>query len=185
MKKRPICTVLTLALVAPVPGCGQDIEERPAAETAQIQEKPGYAALLPNARQPMEGVVSGGQPSPEQLVAARDAGFRTVINLRTPGEPGTGRDDVEALGMDYVSIPIAGADGLTLENTQAFVAALEEAKKPVILHCSSGNRIGALMALKAFHLDSKSAEEALEIGKAAGLTRLEQAVREHLETAGE
>jgi hypothetical protein len=50
-----------------------------------------------------------------------------------------------------------------------------------MLHCGSGNRIGALFALMAFHLEGESADRALQVGREAGLTRLEPVVRERLE----
>jgi uncharacterized protein (TIGR01244 family) len=135
-------------------------------------------------KEPMDGVISGGQPSPEQLTAARDAGYKTVLNMRRPDEKGVGDEAemVDGLGMEYLSIPIDGAAGLTRENTLAFAAALESAEYPLIIHCGSGNRIGALFALKAFWVDGKSAEEALQIGLDSGLTRLEGAVTEILES---
>jgi uncharacterized protein (TIGR01244 family) len=169
---------LSLVLLA-FSGCGSAAEQaRP--DAAERTE------LVPNQKAPAPGAISGGQPSREQLVASRDAGYRTVMNLRTPGEGGAIDDEtalVAELGMDYVSIPIAGAAGLTRDNVEAFARALEAAERPVLIHCGSGNRIGALFALKAFYLDGKSAEEALSIGRASGLTRLEGAVREILESA--
>jgi hypothetical protein len=41
--------------------------------------------------------------------------------------------------------------------------------------------VGALLALKAFQLDGASAEEALDLGRRAGLKGLEPAVRERLQ----
>ncbi len=146
---------------------------------------PEWAELVPNARVPREGVLSGGQPSPEQLEAIQEAGFRTVINLRAPGEPHTAEEPelVDRLGLDYLSIPVRGAAGMTEENARALAKALEESEGPVLLHCSSGNRIGGLFALMAFYVDGKGVEEAIEIGLASGMTRLEPAVRQHLRTA--
>ena len=51
---------------------------------------------------------------------------------------------------------------------------------PVIIHCASGNRVGALLALRANLIQGKSASEALAFGKAAGLTTLEDAVKQRL-----
>lgn len=141
------------------------------------------ATLVPNAKQPAPGVVTGGQRTPNQLRAAKDAGYRTVINLRTPKEKGTRREDVEALGMTYVALPIASAADITEQNARVFAKALADAKRPALVHCASGNRVGALFALKALYVDGKSPGEALAIGKAAGLTRLEATVRARLETA--
>ncbi len=136
--------------------------------------------LLPNGRRPFPDILTGGQPTLQQLETAVARGYRTVINLRPVNEGGTTREDVEGLGMSYVLIPVAGAEGLTIENTRALNDALRDAERPVIVHCASGNRVGALFALRAFHVDGKSADEALEIGKIAGLTRLEPVVRHQL-----
>lgn len=176
----PRLTSLLLVVLAVV-SCGSEVT--PELEPPVVTVEVSHTDLLPNARQPMEGLVSGGQPSPEQLALARDMGFKTVVNLRTDGEPGSGRDEVEALGFSYLWLPIDGAEALTAENALAFAAALEEAQRPALVHCGSGNRVGALFALKAFHADGKSAAESLEIGMAAGLTRLEGAVRRHLDEA--
>jgi len=132
----------------------------------------------------MDGVLSGGQPTPEQIAEAAAAGFRTVINLRAAEEPGFEWEPaaVEAPGMRYVSIPVEGASGLTRENVDRIDAALAEARRagPVLLHCSSGNRIGAVLALRAAWVEGRPAVEALAVGLGAGLTRLEPATREIL-----
>ncbi|MDH3255374.1 MAG: sulfur transferase domain-containing protein [Acidobacteriota bacterium] len=182
----------TLSLILAVAwGCQQHAAEvheaSPPSSSAAAPLGAGSTAaapeLLPNQKTPLEGIISGGQPMPEQLRAARDAGYKTVINLRRPSESGVGNEPeiVAGLGMEYLSIPIDDAAGLTKENTAAFTSALESAEYPIVLHCSSGNRIGALFALKAYWIDGKNAEEALEIGLAAGLTRLETAVEKILE----
>jgi uncharacterized protein (TIGR01244 family) len=122
----------------------------------------------------------GGQPTNEQLQAAKDAGFTTIITLRPETEPGFAEEkaQVESLGMQWVSIPMAGKAGLTIENAEALAEAMKGER--VLAHCGSGNRVGALIAIKA-KLDGQSAEEALATGKAAGLTKLEAAVKEMLE----
>lgn len=165
-------------------GCGGAREEAPLvrAETVPTVEAPAVE-LLPNAVSPEEGVLAGGQPSLEQLAALREAGYATVINLRTEAEGGTERGDVEALGMSYATLPISGAEGLSSENALAFAAIFDAAERPVVVHCASGNRVGALFALKAFYADGASPEEALTIGLDAGMTRLEAPVREHLAAA--
>ena len=97
-----------------------------------------------------------------------------------PQERGAKKEDIEALGMRYVAIPVDGSEGLTIENAQFLAAALATSDAPVIVHCGSGNRVGALFSLKALELDGKSAEEALAIGLAAGVTKMEPAVRDLL-----
>jgi uncharacterized protein (TIGR01244 family) len=151
----------------------------------QTVANPTPLVAIPNARVPMDGLLSGGQPTPSQIEAASEGGFRTVINLRTDREPGFEweREAVEKAGMRYVQIPVAGADGLSRENVERIDAALDDAlaEGPVLLHCGSGNRIGAVLALREAWLGGKKPEEALSYGLSSGLTRLEGKVREILE----
>lgn len=152
-----------------------------AAGESAAQKQPAPADLLPNGMLPFEGVLTGGQPSAAQLEKAKEAGYATVINMRMPDEPGTTDPEaVRALGMDYVDLPIEHAEGVSEANARKLAEILDKARKPVIVHCGSGNRVGALFALKARFVDGKTPDEALEIGKSAGLTRLEPVVREKL-----
>ena len=121
------------------------------------------ADLLPNGRAPLPGVLTGGQPSRRQLEALAAAGYRTVVNLRAPGEemPVSGAD-VEALGMRYVHIPIAGRGDLTAAKADELGAVLADpSARPLAIHCASGNRVGALLALEAARVEGKPAAEAL------------------------
>ncbi len=140
---------------------------------------------LPNGCVPFDSTLTGGQPTFEQLKKAGETGFKAVINLRTDGElpdPEQESTWVEGIGMKYFHIPVAGAEGLTLENTKLFAEVLSKTENyPLIVHSKSGNRVGALFALKAFHIDGKSKEEALLIGKRAGLTSLAPVVKRILE----
>lgn len=139
---------------------------------------------IPKALAPFPDVLTGGQPTLEQLTQAARNGYRTVINLRSPGEEGELPDEavqVSELGMTYVAIPMMGRPDLTPENARALADALSGPDAlPAIVHCKSGNRVGALFALKAHALDGEPPERALAIGHASGLTRLEPAVRELL-----
>ena len=125
--------------------------------------------------------VSTGQPSEESLSLARDAGFVAVLDMRTESED-RGFDEaaaVEALGMEYIQLPVAGAEGTTFENAAALDDILAGIDGPVLMHCASGNRVGALVALRESS-NGASADDAIAAGKAAGMTRLEPVVREKL-----
>jgi uncharacterized protein (TIGR01244 family) len=126
------------------------------------------------------------QPSAEALTKLPAAGVRTVINLRPASETPDldEKSVVEKAGMAYRSLPIAGAAGLTRENVTAFDRLLSEAGEgKVLMHCASGNRVGAMMALRARWLQGKSAEEALAIGRSTGLKGLEGDVKGLLQAA--
>ena len=52
-----------------------------------------------------------------------------------------------------------------------------DAENIVYLHCASSNRVGASWALYQAQRKGVPAEDAIEMGKAAGLTSLESRVR--------
>jgi protein tyrosine phosphatase (PTP) superfamily phosphohydrolase (DUF442 family) len=178
----PACFVVAALAVSVATGAraiAPPAEAPPASEAAAEA-----AALLPGGRAPLPGVITGGQPDAAQLAALAEAGYRTVVDLRSPGEPYSREDEetaLESLGLAYVSIPVAGPEGLTEQNARALSAVLaDEEAYPVAIHCASGNRVGALLALEAAWVDGAAAADALALGRAAGLTGLEPAVRKLL-----
>jgi uncharacterized protein (TIGR01244 family) len=140
---------------------------------------------IPHQVQPSENGLNGGQPDEAALRQAAEAGIRVVVNLRGEGESIDFDESqtVMDLGMTYLHLPISGATDLTPENVAAFgnlLAAIGD--QPVLMHCASGNRVGALHALHAgWHL-GLDPDEAIELGRANGLTGLEESVRERLES---
>ena len=127
------------------------------------------------------GHASSGQPSAAQLETLAEKGFVAVIDLRGPNE-NRGYDEAvaaEAAGLDYTPLPITGANAITTENARKLGELLDSFDGPVVVHCGSGNRVGALVALLEADRGA-SAEAALEAGRAAGLTRLEGLVKERL-----
>lgn len=175
-----VLAALALAIVFTL-GANLSFAQQPAVPSAAA---PPAKVEIPNARTPLEGVLTGGQPTEEQLAEMAKAGYRTVVNLRTPGENEVSDREAELaerLGLRYVHLPMAGAEGLTEDNARALKDLLaDESAYPVVVHCGSGNRVGALFALKAFYFDCNDGKTAVEIGREAGLTRLEPAVREKL-----
>ncbi|GMR17205.1 MAG: hypothetical protein BMS9Abin32_270 [Gammaproteobacteria bacterium] len=126
-------------------------------------------------------IVGSGQPDAQALQRFADAGFVAVIDLRGDDED-RGLDEpreVERLGMQYISLPIASRDDISYPNAAALDRLLAGIDGPVLLHCGSGNRVGALTALRA-SLYGASDDEALAAGKAAGLTSLQPVVEKRL-----
>lgn len=147
-----------------------------------------FAALATTASatefaEPRPGLHTGAQPTPKDLTTLSQQGVRTVIDLRTDEED-RGFDEAaeaERQGMRYVRLPIGGADDLTAENATILKQALDQSGDGVLLHCASGNRVGALLALMAARHEDATPAEALELGRRAGLKSLEPAVAEKLE----
>ena len=121
---------------------------------------------------------ASGQPTQDQVAILADAGIKHVISLRTEGELDWDESAlVESLGMDFHSIPISGGNGLTSENAQSLESLLASIDgQPVLLHCGSSNRVGALKAITARD-GGASIEDALAVGRRWGLTGLEERVR--------
>ena len=130
---------------------------------------------------PVDGLTSTGQPNAEQLALFAEAGYVAVVDLRGESE-NRGLEEaaaVEVLGLDYVNLPVSGADSISWENASKLEEILSSYDGPVLVHCGSGNRVGALLAL----VKSKNGaddEEAVAYGRAAGLTGLEPVVRSRL-----
>lgn len=140
--------------------------------------------LLPNAHEPLPGVTTGGQPSAEQLAAAKHSGVRTVISLLPEAATQDEAAEAQKLGLRFVSIPVPDASGLTRENAERLAKEMDAPEaKPLLLHCASGNRVGALLALRAYYVDHASSEAALSLGESAGLTSLRPAVEAQLKAA--
>jgi uncharacterized protein (TIGR01244 family) len=136
---------------------------------------------LPNRHDALDGITTAGQPSEAALTAIAAAGYKSVIDLRGANED-RGLDEkktVELLGMSYVSLPVEGAAGVSYANASALDKLLAELPKPVLVHCSTGNRAGALLALRA-KANGADAQAALELGLANGLVGLKPVVEEKL-----
>ncbi|ANM32166.1 hypothetical protein ABI59_09175 [Acidobacteria bacterium Mor1] len=129
---------------------------------------------MKNAIKAADNLMVAGQPSREELQAAADAGYTTVVNFRGLDEQGAWDETefVESLGMRFVHFPITGREDFNRERIDEFNALLEElGDEPAVLHCASGNRIGNLFALRAAWVDGAGADAALEVGRNSGMRR--------------
>ena len=119
------------------------------------------AAGVPNACEPIPGIVTGGQPTAAQLAALKRAGCEVVLNIREPMEPQPYRTPyaVVAAGLEYVNIPVSHGplSDETFGRVRRTVRALA-GKKRVLFHCASGNRVGVTL-LPFFILDQGMDEE--------------------------
>lgn len=126
---------------------------------------------LANAACPLPDVVSAGQPAEEELDRLAAAGFRTVLDLRAPDEP-RGYDEqraAERAGMTYVNLPVTPhtLGDETYDRFRELMA--DPARRPIVVHCATANRVGALL-LPYFVLDlGEAPEEALCRAVDAGL----------------
>jgi uncharacterized protein (TIGR01244 family) len=180
-----VCSLLACAMLGSmsvVPRAAADRSPDKPAAPKNIDATPPLVPI-PNARVTKTGLLIGGQPTPEQLKTIHEAGYRMIVNLRTDGERGDEGEQaaVERMGLKYVSIPVAGAKGLTEDNARALDKALGEVDVlPAVVHCATGERVSALLGLKAFVVDRLSASAAIDLARSLGMKRLEAALRERI-----
>lgn len=118
-------------------------------------------------------IFTAGQPPLKDFAAAKkDEGLRTVINLRTPLEMvGSSQEaELKKLAIGYYHIPFGAPDTLT---DQVFDTALkivsDRTKHPIMVHCKSANRVGAIWLVHRVLNDKKTYEKALEEAHEVGL----------------
>ena len=97
-------------------------------------------------------VAVGGAPGRGDIGRLAGEGYRTVVDLRTrrEGTPegvlGAGEEGlaVEEAGMRHENVPVdmAGADEALIGRVGERIRAAE---KPVLVHCASGRRAGAMV----------------------------------------
>jgi uncharacterized protein (TIGR01244 family) len=142
---------------------------------APVEEPP-----LANAHRPEEGVLFGGQPSEAELAELAEAGY-TVLDLRMP-EENRGYDEAAAaqrLGIDYHNVPVGGTT-LSLASTfEQFFDLFEQAERPLVVHCASGNRVGGLYYAYLVARKGLTREEALVKARENGLAS--ESMRETVE----
>jgi uncharacterized protein (TIGR01244 family) len=136
---------------------------------AQIPETVDSTAI-PNYRVIRPGLATAGQPSPQALGQLKAMGFKTVINLRTEKEGGKAEGEpVKAAGLRYLWVPVA-ADTFSAADVDAVAKLLDDPEAgPILLHCSSANRVGAVWTILQVR-KGKAPEEAEAEGRTIGLS---------------
>ena len=147
-------------------------------------EKQDHGLL--NAKYPQPDVLFGGQPTEAQLEAMAADGLSFVLDLRAEGED-RGFDEsaaLQSLDVPYLSLPV-DADRLTEPATfERFIDTMKKLDGPTLVHCASGNRVGALYYAYLVAGKGVDREEARARAKESGLrsSALEKAVDRYLDS---
>ena len=115
------------------------------------------------------------QPDKASLKQLKDKGFRTVINLRGKEEGAYKESDerkkIKSEGLNYYNIPFDMKKKLTREYVKSVTKKVvkHRSEGKVLVHCSSGNRVGVWLGAH-FKDDHKlSDEESVDLAKELGL----------------
>ena len=126
---------------------------------------------IANACQATPTLITGGQPTAEQLKAFKAAGGAVVLDIRDPMEPRPMNEPATAkgLGLEYINVPVASGDlnAAQIDRIRDVLNANKE--KKVLFHCASANRVGgALVAYFMLDLGMEE-EEATELAMRVGM----------------
>ena len=100
-------------------------------------------------------LVRTNQPWPFQLERWRDAGIRTVINLRGGGHQ-TGFYELEKeacarLGLTLVDFPVSSREAPSREQVEGARTLFETIAYPALMHCKSGSDRAGMMSVLYAH----------------------------------
>lgn len=120
--------------------------------------------MVDNARPVNQLFAVAGQVTPEQLEQAAQEGFKSVLNVRSPHEPGFVAEEPQqaaALGLDYSHAPLQ-VDEVTIDQLTHILEELEQLPKPTLIHCAGGMRASAIALLSIATQEGLTAEQAIE-----------------------
>jgi len=159
--------VLTLIVLA---GCASSPPDTHHAAITTDQLEP-YQCGTVQRLHTYKGVFLASQPAAADFEQAKLGGVKTVINLRHAEEI---RDFDEAkvvtdLGLAYHNVPWNGPGELGDAQFDRVRELLRTAERPILLHCSSGNRVGPMwLAYRALD-DGATVEQATREAKTVGM----------------
>ncbi|MEX2187479.1 MAG: protein tyrosine phosphatase family protein [Pirellulales bacterium] len=117
------------------------------------------------------GVFLASQPAKEDFTHAKEGGIKTVLNLREKDEMDWDEGElVKSLGMEYVNVPFKSPSTLTdevFDKTRKLFG--DKEKRPLLVHCASANRVGAVWLAHRVLDGGKTYDEALKEAKTVGL----------------
>jgi uncharacterized protein (TIGR01244 family) len=168
--------------------CSPSSEPTPPTQAAAKKLEP-YSCGTVQRLHTFDGIFLASQPSEADFREANSNGIRTVVNLRMPDELKDFDEPalIKSLNMQYVALPFSSPESLTPEIFDAARALLRDsAQRPLLLHCNSSNRVGAIWLAHRV-LDGKlDYASALAEAHTVGLKTpaLEERTREYLRSQG-
>lgn len=153
-----------------------------AAKHKQAPYGDAMPAIVKNYLRAAPYIGTGGIVDPKGFAELKRLGFKTIINLNTVKEGAeTEGKGIMAAGLGYVSIPVA-TEAPDDKEVVAFSKYVNDPKfYPILVHCESSNRVGAMWALYRAK-NGVPPEIAVQEGRTVGLKpSREGAVREMLQ----
>jgi uncharacterized protein (TIGR01244 family) len=127
------------------------------------------------------------QLTPKQIQQLPRAGFQSVLNLRSPDEPGVlgnEQQQIEALGLTYSNIPMM-LDQLNSTLAEQVLSTIQTLPKPILIYCASALRASAIALLEIARRQELTPEQVVALGLTMGFDyeahpRLKLFIYEHI-----
>lgn len=120
-----------------------------------------------------EDVATSAQPKEEAFAKLSANGFCSVLNLRTDAEGvdlQRAQELVEKSAMKYFNVPVIGS-APKAESVEAFIKIVKDkSNHPMLIHCASANRVGALRMIYRVVEQGRAQDRALEEATQVGLS---------------
>lgn len=135
-------------------------------------------------KQPVAGVVNfarlettvacGGATTPQAVPEIKNLGFVSIINLRQANEPGANIEEeaqaARTAGIKFFSIPFNGGSPDPAVADRFISTITAPGNEPAYIHCSHGNRAGAMWMIKRLVVDHWDTDRAAQEATALGMT---------------
>jgi uncharacterized protein (TIGR01244 family) len=139
-----------------------------ARQVAPPQAQPAAAGAIPGVRNFTKvdlSIACGGALSPEAYAALKEAGYKSVLNVRLATEAGVNiaeaKEAAESVGLVYIHLPFSNAAPDTAVLDEFLKAVVKPENLPMMLHCGSGTRVSMFWAVKRVMIDGWPVEKAM------------------------
>lgn len=180
MRPPRLSTIVTVAAFTLLLALPAQTAEPPFGDAPQAPYGDKVSGDVINYNRAAPQVGTAGRLEGNAVAEAKQLGFRSILDLRGPDEGLEPEQRAAAeVGITYINIPVTER-APTPAQVRAFAEAIENpANLPVLVHCQSSNRSGAMWALYRAYKGIPP-EIAIEEGRTNGLTSREPAVRARL-----
>ena len=139
---------------------------------------------LSNFQKVDDGVYRGAQPTGDGFTSLAKLGVKTVVDLRLIGERSQAdeRRAVEAAGMRYLSVPMAGMATPEDDEISRVLAVLDDSTAgPAFVHCQRGaDRTGAVIGCYRINHDHWQNRQALTEARSVGMSWYQRALQSYV-----
>jgi len=181
----PLIAVMSLAAIV---GCestekttGVQEEEHTAITTEKLEP---YECGTITRLHTYQGVFLASKPEAADIEQAKKGGVVTVVNMRHASEHPDFDEAalVDSLGLNYHNPAWNGPDELTDAKIDETRELLRTAERPMLMHCSSANRVGAMWMAYRVLDEELDVEAAAAEAKVVGLRSpvYEQKIRDYI-----